>query len=108
MKDVKISYRKDWVKGGTLYNTCVRMDKKVFQSFFKYICDIYTEECNKPNGQRDINILSYIRGDIEEYKGEDTMYLRQTTTRALYEFFQLNNLNLKNKKLILNTRIKIV
>ena len=41
MKDVKISYRKAWGKVGTLYNTCVRMDKKVFQSFFKYICDIY-------------------------------------------------------------------
>lgn len=107
MFDVKISYNKAYGRNGTVYDTCVRMDKSLFDKFLLYINEVYMRELKKSDSKKDWNILWYIKGDIEEYLGKDIMYLRLTTTRALEDFLKLHNLNTKNRRLIFNTMIKI-
>lgn len=107
MWEVKISYNKVWKEDGTVYRTCVRMNRELFNNFLTYLKDLYSIESTKSSYKKDWFKLWYLEDDINDYSNADIMYLRQTSTRALEDFFKLYNLNTNNRGLISNTFIKI-
>ena len=118
MQPVKISYRKEWNKDGTVYKTHVKMDKETFAEFLKKL-EIIRDDL-KDNNKRfrtcslynlNCSCIGIINQVIEEYNNssiKNTMYLTIQSTKILKIFLEQYNLNIKNRELIENVDIKIV
>lgn len=105
MWEVKISYNKVWKEDGTVYRTCVNMNRELFNKFLIYLKDLCNIELSNNNNW---SKLWNIETDIKDYSTVNIMFLRQTTTKALNDFLKLYSLNTNNRGLIDNTFIKIV
>lgn len=115
MKDVTISYKKYFGRGGSVYNTRVNMTKEVFNNFFEYlnselnaINEKYSKALSIPY---DVSAKkNYIEADIEEYKSsqnKNLMYLRLSSSKILNKYLNDNNLNISNRNLLGNTFVTI-